>query len=50
VIMMSGYQMEKRTSHFIRAGARMFLQKPFDMAYAARIMRRILDGELSKGK
>ena len=43
VVMMSGYVMEPGEWHPLQGGASAFLQKPFDISHALKVIRQVLD-------
>ena len=43
VVLMSGYNEQEATSHFVGKGLAGFLQKPFDLDDLARVVREALD-------
>ncbi len=45
VVMMSGYVMEPGEWHPLQGGAKAFLQKPFDISYALKVIRQVLDSK-----
>ena len=50
VVMMSGYVMEPGEWHPLQGGASAFLQKPFDIRYALKVIRQVLDSKPSPSR